>query len=608
MDVSLRRRARAISAGPTHRGPGGPGGAGGPSKGRGGTRRASSLEASQAVPRRAWAASRPRPRSASPGRCWQRRRPPAEVYAKVCERFEKKPSPDIVCGLAEQGCLRADLQLCEEADAIPHFFREAPLGVRHIVLYDGLQFFGADGFYKERLRVIAQRSRPSVPTLADSRWRRSLAYALGAFAEKRGLGVESLELTGLQLGQQAHALSPLAYAVSGMTHLQRLHLAGCNLQDTGFSLLVPHLVRRLPRLTHLSIAANYLHDLHPIVAFLRARTRQQRKRAAAPLEILDLSQNPRLGAHTVRQRTARRRPPKPCGMAGGAAAPGVDSWAPTAPQFWASAPEEMREALLEAICDVLREGLVLRTLRLRCMSLSREDLRPLLQMLSLQVKQVKFGYVVRRPLEDVSLEGNPLEPEVPRAIAQALARIRKASAAAWPPELSELPGLPEEVPFDAAMAQAGGRGRRSEDLSQGPFFDAFPGEFDARAEAVRQEAEAARAEALHGRWRAVASAAAASRPMGMHGPCCFDEYGLEDDGYRDGPRGGFGRCGAPQWREAMEPSAFPAHGGGGRPRWPDRDALSDGDMAALTSEDDVDDMDRRATTLRLQAEYHALRA
>lgn len=58
----------------------------------------------------------------------------------------------------------------------------------------------------------------------------------------------------------------------------------------------------------------------------------------------------------------------------------------------------------------------------------------------------------------MSLEGNPLEPEVPRAIAQALARIRKASAAAWPPELSELPGLPEEVPFDAAMAQAAGCG------------------------------------------------------------------------------------------------------------------------------------------------------
>lgn len=33
-------------------------------------------------------------------------------------------------------------------------------------------------------------------------------------------------------------------------------------------------------------------------------------------------------------------------------------------------------SLAEAICDVLREGLVLRTLRLRCMSLSREDPTP----------------------------------------------------------------------------------------------------------------------------------------------------------------------------------------------------------------------------------------
>eukprot|EP00429_Kryptoperidinium_foliaceum_P032140 CAMPEP_0176137196 /NCGR_PEP_ID=MMETSP0120_2-20121206/69643_1 /TAXON_ID=160619 /ORGANISM="Kryptoperidinium foliaceum, Strain CCMP 1326" /LENGTH=84 /DNA_ID=CAMNT_0017473019 /DNA_START=42 /DNA_END=292 /DNA_ORIENTATION=- len=66
--------------------------------------------------------------------------------------------------------------------------------------------------------------------------------------------------------------------------------------------------------------------------------------------------------------------------------------------------------------------------------LSQEDLRPLLQMLSLQVRQAKFGFVARRPLEDVSLEGNPLEPEFPLAIARALGRLRMASAAAWPPE------------------------------------------------------------------------------------------------------------------------------------------------------------------------------
>jgi len=57
---------------------------------------------------------------------------------------------------------------------------------------------------------------------------------------------------------------------------------------------------------------------------------------------------------------------------------------------------------------------------LRSMSLTKDDLRPLLHFIQLEVTRRERGYVVQLPLVTVSLEGNPLEPEYPAGIANAL--------------------------------------------------------------------------------------------------------------------------------------------------------------------------------------------
>jgi len=221
-------------------------------------------------------------------------------------------------------------------------------------------------------------------------------------------------------------LRPLAQSLANLPALQRLHLEGCGLQDTGLATLLPHLANGLPKLSRLSLARNGLKDIRLISHFLEGRRAMQLRGQAVPLGLLDLSANPNLGASsnpmtsTPFCRTWERlgRP---------------SSTNPARHSAIGSKPRRRRQtcdrriSLLRVVCEALRQGLLIKTLRLRSMQFILHDVRPLLDLLwhlsTERSRTIRSCF----PLIEVSLEGNPLEPQVVGTITKRLKQLEHSA-------------------------------------------------------------------------------------------------------------------------------------------------------------------------------------
>lgn len=302
------------------------------------------------------------------------------------------------------------------------FLRDAPIGVQQLVLYDGALFFGDDPRYRMKWTAASRRD-PWQSILHQEDGIKHLLGALEVFCAVRGASLAVLELTGVPLGPpqrrgggvastpSLHLLLSLARCLPPLVSLQRLHLASVGLR-------------------------NGLRDNRLIALLLQRRAAKQQRRQAVALRIFDLSQNPLL-----------------VGLGGGGASEGhASAMTPlaAATERWQhsrrlSPDSGSGASLLTVLCEALQQGLVLRTLRLRAMGLRKDSLRPLLQMLYREVAHKQAGLHSEFPLEEVSLEGNPLDPEFPNAIAIALQQLadQPPMADAWPSRpLSSAPPPP----------------------------------------------------------------------------------------------------------------------------------------------------------------------
>eukprot|EP00444_Apocalathium_aciculiferum_P015556 CAMPEP_0183458026 /NCGR_PEP_ID=MMETSP0370-20130417/132649_1 /TAXON_ID=268820 /ORGANISM="Peridinium aciculiferum, Strain PAER-2" /LENGTH=444 /DNA_ID=CAMNT_0025649775 /DNA_START=1 /DNA_END=1332 /DNA_ORIENTATION=+ len=353
-----------------------------------------------------------------------------EAYWRTCARLGQQPFLDVCTDLVCHGALVVDLRLCRDAEALLVFLREAPLGVRQVVLYDGAHFYGGEPRYRHRLAAVHLRAGQP-PVLGDSAWLRQFLASLGVFSEQRGSKLAVLQLTGLQFGLQGSTLvSPLARCLWCLTALQRLHFADCWLGDCGLSILLPHLSGGLPKLSHLSLARNRLSDVRLIAALLQGRAAFQKRRGVAPLVILDLSWNPGL--------------------------------APSHPSSG-----DVHGNLLEVVCEALRAGLALRTMRLRSMRLRGQALRPLLQHLSTQARQRQVGFPSKmHNLVSISLEGNPVAPDLVLTISQVLKQLaRPFLGVPWFPD-----DWPQPDTFESAwLVDFTREGQQVEAFSRGRF-------------------------------------------------------------------------------------------------------------------------------------------
>lgn len=323
----------------------------------------------------------------------------ADAFKHACFRLGRQPSNEILADLRDHGALVLDVQLCRDLEPVLIFLKEAPLGIHQVMLYDGSLFFGAESSYQEKLQATTHRMPQSMLKDQVQLWR--MMRALTAFTSLRGTGLAVLELTGLPIHSDT---SLLTKTLSQTPSLQRLHLEGCGLHDRGLAQLLPHLGRRLAKLSHLSLAQNALRDLRLVARLLQARASAQQKRQVVPLNVLDLSKNPWLGA--------TRRP----GLGRGA----MRSWQ----RREQSALPVSREDLLRVICLAFRNGLVVKKIRLRNMGLRRDDLRPLQQLLRAELANLHAGYGrLPFPLAELSLEGNPIEAPVLAAITNALQQL-----------------------------------------------------------------------------------------------------------------------------------------------------------------------------------------
>jgi hypothetical protein len=331
--------------------------------------------------------------------------------------------------LREHGALVVDLLLCRNLEPINVFLREGPVGLQQLVFYDGALFFGRDYRYRVKYHTACRRD-PQGSVLAPKQEAslRELMAAIHTFSHLRGRSLAILELTGVPLGPEQWPTNPhpaawgvpralvvtLGRSLQCLPSLQRLHLASSSLHDQGLRVLLPHLASGLPKLSHLSLAKNKLQDTKLIAYFLQERARRQRKRQVVPLCILDLSENPRLGTKLGRGKDSQPQ------------SRGGDPLLERQLRNEAHTDSKGRRgiaSLLSKICDAICQGLLLRTLRLRSMGVCKDDLRPLLHLLYREVARRQAGQFVDFPLEEVSLEDNPLEPEFPSAVRSALAKL-----------------------------------------------------------------------------------------------------------------------------------------------------------------------------------------
>lgn len=362
------------------------------------------------MPRRA---ASPRVSRVSQRRC-------ADAYARACLRLGRRPAPDVELDLREHGALVLDMQLCRDLEPLLVFLREAPPGIHQVVLYNGLLFFGADENYNVKLSAAEHRTPGSI--VRDQVQLRRLVAALSVFCSVRGSDLAVLELSGLPIGRHDHQAltASLGRCLTPLPSLQRLHLAGCALQDQGLKALLPQLTNGLPKLSHLSLAKNSLRDVRLVARLLQSRAEAQRRRLVVPFSILDLSQNPSLGALKSGKATFKSTSPRRA----------WDTRRNVRPERRSGRREQQgqmhppnREPLLRVLCQAIRAGLMIKTLRLRSMQLGRDDLRPLLQLLSREIAHHKAGFSRDFPLAEVSLEGNHLEPEFPAAVSNALGQL-----------------------------------------------------------------------------------------------------------------------------------------------------------------------------------------
>ncbi|CAE8620643.1 unnamed protein product, partial [Polarella glacialis] len=346
----------------------------------------------------------------------------AATYVRACARCGCPPVVEVAADLAEQGALVVDLRLCaaEALAAVCSTLREAPGGVKQVVLRDGLVSLGGDPAY--RRRVEAQRRRKQPPTLGLAPLR-LLTTALTSFLAARGSKLEVLDLAGAPLGAEIPSLlAPLAAALRGCRtrSLRWLGLGGCRLGDRGLALLLPWLAgadNALPRLEALVLAWNGLADVRLIDALLRARARLCFERRAAPLQLLDLSGNPRLVDPSL---AAPSRVAPACGRrqsAGG-----------SAPRLGAVAREKAQGrpgALVRSISCSIAEGLPISVLRLKRLGLDDEALTPLLRLLQGETRRcVGSGGSLATAsgfcLEEVDLRGNLLSSELQASLCESL--------------------------------------------------------------------------------------------------------------------------------------------------------------------------------------------
>jgi len=203
------------------------------------------------------------------------------------------------------------------------------------------------------------------------------------------------------------------------------------LRDAGLALLLPHLSRRLPKLSHLSLARNGLRDVKLIAHLLQGRSAAQLKRLAVPLCILDLSQNDQLGLLPARDEVVQRVRLDATSLSA-LARSGPTAALPIRASKIGRHPCNTLTGgthveLLRVVCEALRNGLIVRTLRLREMELTQDDLRPLLQMISREVAHRQSGIHGDFSLREVSLEGNRLCPEVLVRTSSQLAELLERS-------------------------------------------------------------------------------------------------------------------------------------------------------------------------------------
>eukprot|EP00928_Gymnodinium_smaydae_P091329 TRINITY_DN75037_c0_g1_i2.p1 TRINITY_DN75037_c0_g1~~TRINITY_DN75037_c0_g1_i2.p1 ORF type:complete len:351 (-),score=46.78 TRINITY_DN75037_c0_g1_i2:57-1052(-) len=279
----------------------------------------------------------------------------AETYRRACARLGRQPAAEVCQDLREHGALVVDLLLSRDVDTLMLFLREAPAGVRQLVLYSGALFFGNDESYRLKWLAAGQRD-PLRSALHDGALLRRLACALESFCAVRGPGLLVLELTGVPLGYGTgqQLLAPLARSLAALPSLQRLHFASVGLQDAGLALLLPHLARGLPKLSHLSLARNGLQDVRLIAHLLQCRTSAQLRRQAVPMYILDLSQNPALVYRSRGRKDLLDCSPKASEVP--LRFPGASVHDRYARQ---SRENQARMSLMQAFCEALRGGLVL---------------------------------------------------------------------------------------------------------------------------------------------------------------------------------------------------------------------------------------------------------
>ncbi|CAE7938439.1 ARF3, partial [Symbiodinium necroappetens] len=355
----------------------------------------------------------------------------ADAFKHACFRLGRQPTCDVLADLRDNGALVLDVQLCRDLEPCLIFLREAPMGIYQVVIYDGFWFFGQDDNYRVKLQAAAQRMPQGI--LQDQVQLLRLMRALAAFCNLRGRGLAVLELTGLPLGRSAHhnVTVPLCHCLAAAPALQ--HLAGCALQDRGLAQILPYFGTRLPKLSHLSLAQNHLRDLRLLARLLHVRAQAQQKQQVVPLSVLDLSGNPLLGAIRNSHETSLR--------------------------FWRRDQRVplTRENLLRVLCQALRSGLLIKTVRLRSMCLRRDDLRPLLQLLRRELAHEYDGYNRRFPLAELSLEDNDLGEQFPAAIANALRELSPVVGVRWPRPGQSQGLMPERPPASTRQGHAAAR-------------------------------------------------------------------------------------------------------------------------------------------------------
>jgi len=203
--------------------------------------------------------------------------------------------------------------------------------------------------------------------------------------------------------------------------LRWLGLSGCRIGDSGLAALLPLLTGRdstLVSLEALTLASNQLADVRLLSTLLRGRARMCFERRATPLQLLDLSGNPRLGDSVLSGSSARASSARRKGSGKGVPRPGA-----------VERPKGRRGALVRAATCAIAEGLPLRVLRLRRMGLDGDSLQPFLHLMQTETQRclasdgalsMASGFCV----EELDLAGNDLEPALIAAVDEGLQLLR----------------------------------------------------------------------------------------------------------------------------------------------------------------------------------------